>query len=221
MDRAAAIAAIQTLFANYRAAQSSDASLLQALADGKLYELYVLSDLVSELATRGFGVSFVGTSLKFKGSPGMIKANDPHFELRAPGAHSVSYRIFVDIEFDTLGQNITGATDDSRRHEVDLVVTTATAGYPRHDQIALGVECKCVANFTKSLIKEVLGVRRELSFVNRIQQPSELSQAGGSPNVQVPADPPSEFRLAYIDPKGSNYEESPRAFGIELKHLEP
>jgi len=221
MDRAAAITAIQALFAKYRAAQPSDVALLQALADGKLYEMYVLSDLVDELDNRGFRLSFVGTSLKFKGSPGMVKISDPHFEVIAPGSVSPDHRIFVDIEFETLGQNISGAVDDSCRHEIDIVVTTATSGYPRHDQIALGVECKCVANFTKKLIKEVLGVRRELSLLANSTNDSLLTQAGGSPPVKVPANPPSEFRLAYIDPKGTNYEESPRAFGIDFKHLEP
>jgi hypothetical protein len=221
MDRAAAIAAIQALFAKYRAARAGDIGLLQMLSDGKLYEMYVLSDLVDELTSRGFKLSFVGTSLKFKGSPGMIKTTDPHFEMKRPGSASVDYRIFVDIEFDTLGQNISGAMDDSRRHEVDIVVTTATSGYPRHDEIVLGVECKCVANFSKALVREVLGVRRELSYLTNPPRQSLLTQAGGSPSIQVAANPPSEFRLAYIDPKGMNYEDSPRAFGVDLKHLEP
>lgn len=220
MDRVAAIAAIQALFASYRTAQPGDTALLQALTDGKLYELYVLSDLVDVLAARGFSLAFPFTSLNFKASPGMIKATDPHFEVTAPYTTAVGWRIYVDIEFDTLGHHAIGASDNSRRHEIDIVVTSATAGFPAHHEIALGVECKAVANFGKGLIKEVLGVRRELSFYHAAPQPSFLSQPGVS-TVNVRADPPSEYWLSFIDGKGGNYEDSPAAFGIELRHLEP
>ncbi|PPD18226.1 MAG: hypothetical protein CTY30_06270 [Methylocystis sp.] len=220
MDRVTAIVAIQALFVKYRATQPSDAALLQALANGKLYELFVLADLVEELGNRGFTLSFVGKDLKFKASPGMIKTSDPHFEVRVSGSCTVVYRIFVDIEFNTLGQNIVGDADDSGRHEIDIVVTSASSRYPNHDEIALCVECKCVANFTKNIVKEVLGVRRELCFLSP-KRDSILTMVGGTPPVQIPANPPSEFRLAHIDKKGTNYVHSPRAFGIELKHLEP
>ncbi len=221
MDRAAAGAAIQALFAGYRAAQPSDPLLLQALTDGKLYELYVLSVVVDELVQRGFGLNFVGTSLKFKGAPGMIKTSDPHFEVTAPGISGVTFRVFVDIEFDTLGRNTIGASDDSGRHEIDIVVTSAITGYPDHDEIALGVECKAVANFGKYLIKEALGVRRELSYFDDPPNESILSQHCSSTGWAVHATPASEFWLAYIDAKGNNYADSPGVFGIRLRHLEP
>jgi len=35
------------------------------------------------------------------------------------------------------------------------------------------------------------------------------------------ADPPSEYRLVYIDGKGSNYADSPGVFGIEVRPVEP
>jgi hypothetical protein len=218
--RASAIAEIQRIFAAYRAAQPKDAADLAALTDGKLYELFVLSDLLTDLSNRGFTLTFVGSTLKFKASPGQIKTSDSHFEVRAPNSRQVDYRVFVDVEFDTLGHSKHPATDNSRRHELDIIVTTASSGYPAHDEIALGVECKAVANFSKGLIKEALGIRRELSL---LQSPSfsTLSRSGGRPKVQVAADPPSEFRLAFIDPKGTNYVQSPSVFGIELKHLKP
>src|ERR1700761_880305 len=46
MDRSSAITSVHLIFAKYRAAQPWDRSLVQALTDGKLYELYVLSQLV-------------------------------------------------------------------------------------------------------------------------------------------------------------------------------
>jgi hypothetical protein len=230
--RANAIAEIQSIFGAYRAAQPNDPADLAVLTDGKLYELFVLSDLLTDLSNRGFTLTFVGSTpppgaaaashstLKFKASPGQIKTSDSHFEVRSPGSSTADYRIFVNIEFDTLGHRQQAATDYSRRHELDIIVTTASMGYPAHDEIALGVECKAVANFYKGLIKEALGVRRELSLL-QTPSASTLSSAGGRPLIYVAADPPSEFRLAFIDPKGSNYAQSPSVFGIELKHLQP
>ena len=40
-----------------------------------------------------------------------------------------------------------------------------TPDYPLYDQIYLAVECKCVAKFKKKVVKEALGIRRELSYL--------------------------------------------------------
>jgi hypothetical protein len=219
IDRSAAEAQIKSLFAKYKGAYSgADAQLVKALTDGKLYELFVLADVVEALDQRGCRLSFVGSTLKFKAGPGMLKTSDPHFEVQTPRGRLLW--LFVDIEFDTLGHKTTAASDDSRRHEIDIVVVDANTGYPTHDQIYLGVECKAVANFGKDLVKEALGVRRELSFFVQAPQTSALSLLGAGA-VHVKADPPSEFWLAFIDPKGLNYSQSPAAFGIELHHLQP
>lgn len=225
--RARAIKEIRRVFAGYRAKQPGDRKLLAALKDGKLYELFVLSKVVTSLTSRGFNLTFVPskaapTTLKFKAAPGMIKMADAHFELRAPHSSSTAFRLFLNIEFDTLGHHHTASVwDSSRRHELDIIVTTSTSGYPAHDEIALGVECKAVAKFTKDLLKEALGVRREMALFTGHQQPSTLTQAGVHPQKAVAADPPSEFIVAYIDPKGSNYRLSPKVFGIEFEHMQP
>jgi hypothetical protein len=219
MDKKAAIKEIKNIFAGYKALTPKDSKVLKVLTDGKLYELFVLAHLIESLRMRGFTLAFKGTTLKFKASPGQIKTSDPHFEINAPDGSLLW--LFVDIEFETLGSGaVGGAHDRSRRHEVDIVIVTVTKGYPLHDQIALGVECKAVANFSKSIVKEVLGVRRELSYF-RDAQPSILSTLGGVPSVSLRAEPASEFWLAYTDAKGDQYSESPAAFGIEFKHLQP
>jgi len=231
-ERANASAEIQKIFASYRTAQTTDAGMLAALADGKLYELYVLSQLVIDLDRRGFRLRFVGSTpppgatgvghstLKFKASPGMIKMTDSHFEVICPASGSPICYLFANIEFDTLGHAKTAASDYSRRHELDLILTWASSGYPAHSDIALAVECKAVANFEKGLVKEALGVRRELSILAS-DMDTIPTRLGATPAVQVPAIPPSEFILAFIDPKGQNYEESPRAFGITFEHHQP
>lgn len=224
MNRAQATQQIQQIFANYNKLQPADSALLQQLNDGKLYELFVLSHVVENLVQRGYHLNFKPnaqhpSALQFKASPGALKSSDSHFEVTSPRGDR--YWLFVDIEFDTLGHAKNGAYDRSRRHEIDIVVCSIDAGHPRHDQIALGVECKAWTNFTKGLVKEALGVRREMCFLDS-PQPSTLS---ADPNlklqVTVPADPPSEFWLAFIDQSGTNYSQSPAVYGIELKHLQP
>lgn len=217
MDRAEALSEIEAVFGTYTSVVTSDSQLLKALNDGKLYELYVLSVLIEELDQRGFQIFFVGSDLHFKGAPGKIKTADPHFRLRAPSADD--FWIFVDIEFRTLGSTNVTVADDSGCHELDVVVVSATPPYPQHDEIALAIECKSTGRFTKKLIKEALGVRREMSLL-RNPQPSVLSKAGGA-TVTVRARPASEFWLAFMDPKGSQYEDSPSAFGIQFRHIEP
>lgn len=222
MNRNQAIADIQKIFSTYKALTPADQRLLKALKrqKGKLYELYVLAKLVANLRKRGFKIFFKGTSLKFKASPGAIKLSDPHFTIRKPGSTTDDFFIFVDIEVETLGYGIVGTADLSQHHEVDIIVTTATAGYPDPVEIALGVECKAYAHFEKGLVKEALGVRRELSVLTKPQQ-SILAVAIGSQAIKVSAKPASEFWLAFTDGKGLQYKQSPSAFGVEFKHLQP
>jgi hypothetical protein len=220
MDRAKAEAEIKKVFQNYRHAQPGDTALLQSLSSGKMYELFVLAKLLEDLAARGCTLRFVGTSLRFKASPGKIKTSDPHFEVGVPHSPlSTSFRIFVDIEFETFGHHMSPVSDNSRNHEIDIVVVAVSSGYPSHLDVALGIECKSGAKFSKGMLKEALGVRRELGIIDAMTL-SVLSQHGAG-TVHVPMDPPSEFWLAFCDPKGLNYAQSPSRFGIELKHLDP
>ena len=200
--------------------EEADTTHLQGLDKGKLYELYVLSELVCDLKKRGCRMVFQGSSIVFKASPGKIKTSDPHFVVTAPD-RSTS-RIFVDIEFETMGTRHplfqgTVNLDLSSRHELDLVVVDTRSPYPSFEEVLLGVECKSQASFDKDVVKEVLGIRRELSlFVS--PRPSRLSEAGAS-IITVPADPASELWLAYDDPKGDDYRLSPGAFGIAFRHI--
>lgn len=218
MNKAQAIADIQAIFGAYKSVSGRATARLRKLRKGKLYELWVLAQVVQDLHARGFKLVFNGRTLKFKAGPGQVNPSDGHFEILAPDGTRLW--MFVDIEFQSLGSSKTHVSDYSRLHELDIVVLLSTSPNPPHDDIALGVECKCVAKFQKHLIKEALGVRRELSYFRNSVQESILTQLGGSP-VAVRARPPSEFWLAYIDPKGDQYDESPAAFGISLRHLQP
>ena len=214
-----AIQRIRAVFSQYKALRPSDSTHLQALGKGKIYELYVLSKLVGNLANRGCWLSFTGSTLKFKAAPGKIRLSEPHFLVATP--NGARYQMLVDIEFDTMGSKwLAGQlqADRSARHELDLVVVNAHYPYPSHDEVLLAVECKAQANFDKQIVRAALGVRRELSLLVK-PQPSWITQAGGTPPVYVPAKPASEFWLAYLDPKGSHYYSSPAQFGIDFRYI--
>ena len=221
MDKKEAIEKIEAIFSTYKKLEAADTTHLQGLDKGKLYELYVLSDLVCDLKRRGCKLAFQGTSIVFKAAPGKIKAADPHFLVTAPDL-SMS-RIFVDIEFITMGTSHPylakwARSDHSSRHELDLVVVNTRNPYPRFDEVLLGVECKSQASFRKDVVREALGIRRELSMLVP-DKPSRLSKAGAFPVVEVPANPASEFWLAYDDPKGNDYSASPSQFGISFRYI--
>ena len=193
LDKSHAINAITSVFKRYRRLTPTDQGLLSALDQGKLYELYVLSELLIDLQRRGFCLRFSANTLKFKQAPGKIKIDDPHFLLTAPDGTTLW--LFVDIEFHTLGKSISNIVDLSDRHELDIVLVDETQDYPNPSNILLAVECKSAANFRKSLVKEALGIRRELSLLER-DVPSKLTCLGGRLPVSVPANPASEFWLA-------------------------
>ena len=219
MGKDEAVEKIEALFSAYKTLEAADTAHLEGLGKGKLYELYVLSELVRDLKQRGCVLAFRGSNIVFKAAPGKIKTSDPHFVVTAPD--STQSRIFVDIEFEAMGAlsfpPSTGP-DLSSRHELDLVVVDTRSPYPSFQEVLLGVECKSLADFGKDVVKEALGIRRELSLLVP-PQPSLLSKAGTSPGVDVPAEPASEFWLAYDDPKGNNYRSSPAAFGIAFRHI--
>jgi hypothetical protein len=69
------------------------------------------------LAQRGFVITFKGSSLQFKASPGKIKISDPHFVIYHPALNAEPRYLFVDIEFETLDSKQVSVTDKSLRHE--------------------------------------------------------------------------------------------------------
>lgn len=189
---------------------------LTKLKGGKLYELFVLSKLLLELACRGYTFQFSSSTVAFKTGGGPINGGDFHIDV-VDGQGCVVGQIYTDVEVRTLGWKLGLVVDLSQYHETDiLVVEPGTSGYPEHTQVLLGIECKATAKFLKSHVREALGRRRELSFYSQFGRPAFLS-----PGQWIFSDPPSEYWLCFIDPAGQRYIESPAVFSVELKHLQP
>lgn len=183
------------------------------MTGGKLYELFVLSNLMLHLAARGYSFQFSSATIAFKTGGGPIKSTDFHVDV-IEGATKVVGKIFTDVEVRTLGLN--HISDYSQYHETDIVVVTpSTIGFPTPQELLLGIECKATAKFLKSHVREALGRRRALSYLHH----GLLTKLNGGPVVH--ANPPSEYWLAFIDPTGKNYVQGPAMFSVELIHLQP
>lgn len=211
---------VRQLIRTFQSRRASHDPRIAQLTRGKLYELFVLSRLLLMLHRRGFSITLNGTVLTLKQAPGIIKPGDTYFELQHPASRKI-FRVYTDIQVRTLGSSAVPVTDLCGHHEIDIVVVDADAvRMPSHRQLALGVECKSNADFRKSILKEVLGIRRELSL-RQCHRSSILAKAARNRFPKVPANPASEYYVCYLDRTGDRYSYSPQAFGIEFVNLRP
>lgn len=226
MNRANAEAAIRSVFGAYGIASSTIPAGASSHARGKVYELYVLTQVIRHLRSLGYRISFSHPSgaVKFKSSPGLLKASDPHFSVSLPG-HKPTFDVYVDIEFQTLGSSRMrgrALSDLSEHHEIDIGVFRhgLNNARPAHTDVALAVECKAVVSLSKAVIRGILGLRRELSLLSP-PRTSVLAAIAGHSVPDVPAEPPSEVWLVTTDPNVSRYSNSPATFGIYCIHDDP
>ena len=183
---------------------------------GKLYEAHVLSRVVEHLVNdEGYSLTLVGgTKVQLKSSPGPINRLYPHIELRRSGLCVAE--LWTDIEFHALsycrgGGNVLTKGD---YHELDIVIVEAGAsGRPNCDRVWLGVECKNTG-YAKGLLKEILGIRRELSFLTDLRQ----TKFQCWPRSTVPAEPPSCLLVYSTDANVADYASPGQVFGIDFIH---
>jgi hypothetical protein len=211
-------AKIEALLKRFSTASSQTAfsSLIpQSLTSGKLYEAHVLSLVIEALSVReGFSVVLKNsTFLRLKSAPGPINRNYAHFELWRNGA--LQAEIWTDVEFLSLSCDRQGNTYSPTKgdyHELDIIVADPhLSGRPRHLYIWLGIECKNTG-YTKSLLKEILGIRRELSFL----QNDLPTRFNNWPRSTVPADPSSCLMVYSTDQTVSGYSSPGAVFGIDF-----
>lgn len=187
-----------------------------ALTAGKLYEAYVLGLLCQRLQLHE-GMQFTlvgGKKIRLKSSPGPINPNYPCIHVAKNGQHVAT--IWTDIEFVALSAHTSGATTFSsgEYHEMDIaLVSPKSHGRPKPDEIHLAVECKNTG-YQKSLLREILGIRRELSLL-QVAQPSFFN---AWPRAQVPADPPSCIAVFSTDASVLKFAAPGAFFGIDFYH---
>ena len=84
-------------------------------------------------------------------------------------------------------------------------------GRPRHDSVWLGVECKNTG-YQKGLLKEILGIRRELSLLSD----NRSTKFSSWPRSLVPADPASCLLVYSTDADVMDYSAPGTVFGIDF-----
>ena len=219
MNKKAVKARIESAIKRFASASSSKAYRLvpQSLTSGKLYEAHVLSIVIERLSTQeGFQVLLVNSRyVPLKSSHGAVNRTYPYFELRR--GQGLIAELWTDVEFTALSYSLNGASSPIQKgefHELDVIVTDpGVSGRPLHSQIWLGVECKNTG-YTKDLLKEILGIRRELSYL----QESTPTRFSRWPRTSVPAFPPSCLMVYTTDPKVAEYSRPGSAFGIDFQH---
>jgi hypothetical protein len=188
----------------------------KVLTSGKLYESYILGHIAKELTTKENLklILTAGTRLWLRSSPGPIDRTFPGIEVHRSG--KLIAEIWTDIEFLTFSYSVRGNTKLTQGdyHELDIMmVNPGLKGRPTYDMVWLGVECKNTG-YSKSLLKEILGIRRELSLLQNPQQ----TQFRKWPRKTVPADPPSCLLVYSTDSKVINYSAAGNTFGIDFFH---
>ena len=209
MDQAKAKKAINHYFSKHKACMSAT---LKKSTGGKIYELYCLAKTLEWLrSSYGVDIRLVkGTKINFKASPGNIDRSRSYFVVSKDGKY---LELHTDIQVRTLGAHqLGGGVGKSGYHEIDIVLIdphVRDGDMPQHDQVVLGVECKSQAKFDKEIVRQVLGIRRELSFLSGPKL-SELESFFGpvmhaaTSLPKVNAVPASLYWLTYVDPKGND-----------------
>lgn len=185
---------------------------------GKLYEAHVLATICQNLVTKeGFIITLVGGStltLRQKGGP--VNRTYPYFQIW--DGTTLFGELFTDIYFATLSYQMRGAPAQKTNgdyHELDIALLEPNQiGYPQQSEVMLAVECKNTS-IKKSIIRELLGFRRELSFYSSVPQPTNFSVF---PTNQTYSNPNSVHMLYCSDCRINRYTQNCLQFGILLQH---
>ena len=185
---------------------------------GKLYEADVIATICENLVKmEGLRLNFVGgrnLMLKQKGGP--IDRNYPYFEVWK-GATLVG-ELFTDVYFNTLSYEIKGSPKrliNGDYHELDIaIVLPRLTGHPQHSDVLMAIECKNTS-IKKSIIRELLGFRRELSYYSKAPMPTSFTTW---PISQINSNPNSVHMLYCSDRRIARYQTNCLQFGILLQH---
>jgi hypothetical protein len=199
------------------AAADIDNLIPRAYTAGKLYEAYVLALVCQRLKLdEGCTLTLVGSSkVTLKSSPGPLNTAYPHIRVEKGGMHLAD--IWTDVEFTSLSAFHSGKSGliPGDYHEIDIAVLQPGAkARPLPPEILLAVECKNTG-YQKRLLREILGVRRELSLLIHSLQPTAFAIW---PRSLVPADPPSCIAVYSSDSAVLNFTGPGGFFGIDFFH---
>lgn len=212
---------LEKYFSKYLNINSTNALQLlgKATLQDKAYELVSLIEMMNELKKRRPSMEFTlsaGTSVVFRGKGGPIDRKKWPFINIVYNSRTVG-EIWVDIEFISLSacnsKNLTGQLY-AKCHELDvLIVEPGTNGRPHPHSIKLAIEAKH-RPYSKQLLKELLGVRREMAMRTK-----HVNNHFAWWTNTVPATPPSALISFCSCPNIKKYSYPESFWGIKMKHL--
>jgi hypothetical protein len=188
---------------------------------GKLYEAYILARITQQLyKIENNRLLLINSNyISLKSNPGAIDRTKPRINVYRD--KQLIGEIWTDIEFLALSyfRNNSATKPPPPQygdyHELDIVmVPPNTSGRPSYEFIWLGVECKNTG-YNKGLLKEILGVRRELSLLRDYPVKTQFLKW---PRPDIPAYPPSCLLVYSTDSKVNNYASPGTIFGIDFIH---
>lgn len=203
----------------------ANAILKRVAIQDKAYELTALIATMKRIRHAKASTSFQlkhGPTLYFRSGGGPIdRSKFSYIEVVESGI--VVAELWVDIEF--LAISAPPGTKSTHKghllglgHELDVVlVRPGTTGYPEPHEILIGVEAKNTP-FTKALLKELLGVRREMAMLSRPQRliADEWFVWWAT---DLPSHPPSGLVAFCSNANISKYDGPMRFWGIEMAHV--
>lgn len=216
---------IEKIFSNYRSTNYK--VIPDKLTRGKIYEAKILSEVLESLKTKEnlFIVLKNGNNFKLKSSPSPLNRKYPRFDLYKSKSdymsnpNNVFAEVWTDIEFKTLSYLLKKTSKNPNHgeyHELDILVVEpniASGERPNPKEILLGIECKNT-NYKKSFLREILGVRRELSFLSE----QNKTKFNHWPKSTINASPPSCLQVYCTDSRIKRYQDSGILYSIDFIH---
>jgi len=197
---------------------------------GLIFELYSLVDILKKLKNRNYTISaqnlFNGT-FKYAQKPSIPNRNSYSW-LTIQNNFQFQYEIWLNIEFIGISghysyrKNIINKNSDLNSnlfrtnftHELDIaIIRSGINRRPFYYEVKLAVECKDTQNFGKGVLKQLLGIRRELSCYLTIPQMNPITKRL---TYQCP---PSEYWIYSSNRDVNKLRHVGRFWNLEFIHL--
>jgi len=190
---------------------------------GKLFELYSLVDVIEDLEKKRFHLTLVSHTHKVQFANKPSKIDRSRFSYIKLQKNCKQYELWMDMEFIGIsGDDVSLSLETQifRKnfvHELDIAIlenNIPNGERPTYKKIHLAVECKDTQNFGKSILKQILGIRRELSFLS-------LSKCNINKITHrwINQNPPTEFWIYSSNLSVNDLQHVGSFWGLKFKYL--
>lgn len=178
----------------------------------KIFELHALVRFMSKIRSMVPLCEFTlwcggkpGSELMFQSAPGAADFARSH--IRVSYKKRMYATLWTNVEFNGLSASEECCIEGSR-HESDVLMlwteNPLPTGpfYPKHTQILASLECKFLGKMPKQVLRNLLGLRREMSWLQdkKILSPFRALDGGKAEFIRkLSASPPSHLIFCYLD----------------------